>query len=128
MKERKRKQKIKKYAAAFLEGVKEKYPQLSNVQLPFFVLCRKFLRVLTDDGHTFTAAGWTDETGTRIEIYGIARQRPDELKRTIRHEMLHAILAQKSKPNKDDDALFLLLAIEFDAQPYSLFGEPWELN
>lgn len=67
--------------------------------------------------------GWTDETGHFIEIYGSTRQSPAGLRRTIRHEMLHAILKQNGLPSGDSDDLFLVLTIHYNANPWGILTD-----
>jgi hypothetical protein len=65
-------------------------------------------------------SGFFDIEKGCIEIYNFTREKPEMLKKYIRHECLHFILANCGLPYSDDEKLFILLAIKYNANPYTL--------
>ncbi len=59
-------------------------------------------------------------TPGKIQIYWTAKRTGAEIRRTIRHEMLHSILQQAGLPAHDADEAFILKAAYYDADPYIL--------
>ncbi len=53
-----------------------------------------------------------------IEIYGITKRKPEELRRAARHECLHFLLEKSGLPFGDDEEVFLRFAIVYNANPY----------
>ena len=133
MKERKRKRFIKNYAKQFLQVLKTDHPDFfHDVSMPSIKSFRYFGCADPADvihgevlktGNIVEIAGWASDDGKAIELYGFARQTPEGLRTTIRHEMLHAALAQAGQPHEDDDVIFLLLCVKYIASPYALLPE-----
>lgn len=127
----KRRKKYKRYARTFCDRVRNDYEKfrLFSTRYPE-------MRFYTAKGYTTKGdfsycdaptqgdyteiAGYCDAEKGYIEIYNFTKEKPDRLKRTIRHECLHFILGDIGLPNTDDDTLFLLLAIKYNADPYEI--------
>ena len=118
MLEKTRKKFIKQYAAAFLEELKTDIPHFrkAGIKLPPIKLYRYFRR--NRETGELIAGCYSD--AAIVEIYGYTRQFPEELRQIVKHEILHAVLRQLNLPYKDDDDIFLLLAIRYNANPYKL--------
>lgn len=61
-----------------------------------------------------------------ITVYDIMAENTDELKQTIRHECIHFILYNNDLPARDEDIMFLLFTIAYNANPYNLAIEAAE--
>lgn len=126
----KRRQKLKKYAYSFCDTIRQELPKLQiTKEHPTILFYRRPYSVFSDIPGSGIAEK-TENGGTlidgfycdgRIEIYNTARERPEELRRTIRHECLHFLLDRSGHPWKDADNLFILLALEYDARPTVLY-------
>lgn len=141
MKYRKRTQKLKRYARAFCDQIRKDYPridralQLKGIKRPV-VRCYRFgvstkgtfkNAVYTAEGHMLIN-GYYNETNKEIEIFHVTKEKPEELRCTVRHECIHFILESCGLPFRDWDDLFLVLALKYDARPYELFGRREDLR
>ena len=119
--------KLKKYADQFCDTVGRDFPRLKAGNYPT-VNCfrhpgtvpgndaRVKMAERTPDGRALIGGHYNNGI---IDIYGITGNL-EELKTTVRHECLHWLLDNKGYPYDDSDAIFLLLAILYDANPYGI--------
>lgn len=130
---RKRAKKLRKYAKDFCDAVKSDFPELSlTAKKPLLRLYRRtgYASIAIKDelsplfekakGGQYVIYGNYDEEKGVIGLFNILKEKPDELKRTIRHECLHFLLKESGLPYEDSDKLFLIMAIMYDASPYML--------
>lgn len=145
MLERQRKRLAKRYAAEFFAMVKaDAKGALDDVSMPTIYL-KKMLPFTFDEDESGKIYLWpknrkdrlylkhraktkipvtyrtgkTYNGGKSIDIYGYTRQSPSVLRETIRHEMLHAMLAQAGMDSADDSLLFHLLSAIYHAGAYA---------
>lgn len=76
----------------------------------------------TDDGRRLIDAEYVKETG-EIIFYNCLTPDP-YIKNRARHEALHFILGESGLPYADNDDIFLLLAIRYDALSYEILERP----
>ena len=133
MKTRKRTQKIKKYSKQFCDQVRQDFPQLMTLSktkyptIKCFTLWgrgekKDYLKedVNNLDGETMKINGFYNCKNKTVEIYAINKRTSEELKETTRHECLHFILHDAGLSFNDENDVFLLLAIKYNAFPYGL--------
>lgn len=127
----KRKKKYTKYARTFCDRVRNDFEILQRMQVRYPKMKFYTKKGLTKDidfsycdpfkkGDYTEISGFYDTEKDCIEIYNFTREKPEELKKTIRHECLHFILASCGLPYSDNDELFITLAIIYNARPYAL--------
>ncbi|MDF2906044.1 MAG: hypothetical protein K0R34_1365 [Herbinix sp.] len=108
------------YAIKFANKITE---ELSGVKNPFD---DKSLNIIyypdfkEDDINNETVTGITTGNYAKncIRIYGLDERDLDDLKQTVRHELIHYILDLLKLNNNDDSAIFWILAEHYDAHPY----------
>lgn len=112
---REREEKLRRYERSFYETLRNTIDQFpwEKVRMPKMML-------FDDYDYPKPVNGRACNGGKLIEIYAIKHRPTASIKRTIRHEMLHSVLLQAGRPGKDTDAIFLILASMFDANPYKL--------
>lgn len=109
----KRKNELQTYAISFLAEIcKEFNLQYKEPCFYFYI-----------DNMT---AAFFDTKNNTITVHNIMAENTDELKQTIRHECLHFILYNNDLPARDEDIMFLLFAIAYNANPYNLAIEAAE--
>lgn len=130
----KRKKKYTKYAQAFCDRVRNDFKQLQRMQQALYPEIKFYTEIgLVNDidfsycdpfkrGESTEISGFASAKEGYIEIYNFTREKPDQLKRIIRHECLHFILANCGLPYDDNEPLFISLAIKYDAQPYTILN------
>lgn len=128
----KRRRKYTEYARTFCDRVRNDFELLQRMQARYpkmkfytekglakdidFSYCNPFKK----GDYTEISGFFCDTEKDCIEIYNFTREKPEYLKKTIRHECLHFILANCGLPYSDDEELFILLAIKYNANPYTL--------
>ena len=134
MKTNKRTKMIKNYAKMFCDTVQNECKYITTRAYPK-VKCFSFQAVTSYDfglelddlierhEDKEIIGGIFDKKGEAIEIYNIFREKPEELRRLVRHECLHFLLYKSGEPWDDDSNLFLLLAYYYDANPWALYPE-----
>lgn len=136
MKRRKRTQKLKRYARDFCRQVKTDFPKYITTEKQPLLRCYvkkafttseivndQFMEK-TENGHTIID-GFARNDGI-IELYDIVNAETEALKRTLRHECLHFLLRESGLPYDDDNEIFLVFAIAYNANPYGMLGEDGE--
>lgn len=110
---------LNRYAQSFCDKVRMDFSKYKLTKNNPHVICYKE-KGISPDGIIIDG----EYADGKIYIYDCFGQVPLELKRTIKHEALHFILNQSGLPDKDDDDIFLLFAIKYNARPYALFNIP----
>ena len=109
---------LKKYAANFCDTVRNEFNDTLNIKLTldYPVCCFvSYMRQL--EGEELTGNYYED----RIIISDILGTDIEELKRIVKHECLHFLLAKSGYPYGDFDEMFLMAALHYDANPYGLY-------
>lgn len=110
---------------AFCEKFKKDYPQIDCGDVFPIIKCySKF--ALGNDGQIIE--GYYNNKTNDIELFGVTRISAESLKENIRHECLHYLLHKAGLPYTDNDNLFLLLALSYNAKPYKLLTALGEKN
>lgn len=125
--------KLKKYAREFCDTVRQDFSKMPLTKdYPAIIFYRQQFCAAAE----IPGAEIADKTGDGlpvvdgyycggvVEVYGVTKENPDELRRTVRHECLHFLLDKSGLPSKDDDDIFLLLAIKYNARPYMIAMNP----
>lgn len=137
---KKRSQKIKCYVKHFCNDVYTDFPEFKNKVFPKVRLYREYSYTTIDNNsplkgmedltkpvpnieNSAIIEGFFDRENEVIEIYGITKETLDALRHTVRHECLHFILYKNGLPYKDEDSLFLTMAIKYNANPYQLLKD-----
>lgn len=138
MLKRKRAKAYKKYALAFIDRVRADYPIIGALSSKYpkielyteqgYTSCKEKNEELQNiaqkspHGYALIDGEYDDEQKTVI-LYHYTREAPADNKRTLRHECIHFILDAAGLPNGDEEPLFLVLAMEYDARPYMVLKE-----
>lgn len=126
---------LKKYAAKFCDKVRSEMPALNLTEKKPHILLykkevitecdsmKKYIEYANDINSEYaTVSGFYSMKDGCIELYGTDRYELKEIKQTLRHECIHFLLHQSGYPYNDEDFIFLLLACQYDARPYSLLN------
>lgn len=127
---KKRTQKLKQYSVQFCDKVRADFPQIPFTLKNPRIKCFKEQGVTSDDklqgiaeqtnkGLYLIDGEYIKEAG-EIIIYNIIKEKPAELKTTVRHECLHFLLYESGLPDADETNEFLALALYYNARPYGL--------
>lgn len=127
---KKRTQKLKKYGLDFCNKVRADFPQIPFTEKNPQIKCFKEMCITSDNklqgiaeqtktGHYLIDGQHIEKRG-EIHIFNIIKEKPAELKTTVRHECLHFLLYEAGLPYDDEADLFLALAIYYNARPYGL--------
>lgn len=138
MLKRKRAKAYKKYALAFIDRVRADYPIIGELSADYpkielyteqgLTLCKEkneeLQNIAQKSPHGYALiSGEYDKENQTVILYHYTREKPEANKRTLRHECLHFILNAAGLPYNDEEPLFLLLAMEYNAQPYGILIE-----
>ena len=130
---KKRCRKLKKYAREFCDTVRRDFSRLPLTKdYPAIIFYRQLtcapaetpgleIAERTGDGRPIIDGYYS---GGVVEVYGVTKREPAELREIMRHECLHFLLEKSGLPYKDDDDIFLLLAIKYSARPYMIAMNP----
>ena len=138
MLKRKRAKAYKKYALAFIDRVRADYPIIGALSSEYpkielyteqgYTSCKEKNETLRNiaqkspHGYALISGEYDDERKTVI-LYHYTREAPAYNKETLRHECIHFILDAAGLPNGDEEPLFLVLAMDYNAQPYMILKE-----